>query len=61
MPGTLGVVWIVRNRNVPAFAALEIGTGLIVAGWSLGRQWPHAAINAAAFAGFAAYWVAGRR
>lgn len=62
IPGSIFVQRIVRERNVPAFVGLEVGTALIMTGWSIWPRPRSVAINTAALFGFAAYWVIeGRR
>lgn len=47
---------ILRRRQVRWFAAEELGTAAIVAGWALRGRWPAVAVNAAWGVGLAAWW-----
>lgn len=61
VPGTLFSPRIMRERKLPAFVALELGTAMIVCGWAIHGRDAGVAINAAAFAGFAGWWLAAGR
>lgn len=62
VPVVVRLVPVLRQRRVPWFVALEVGTACITMGWLLrGRALP-TAVNAVALVGFALAWVAtGRR
>lgn len=65
-PLALGVLTrlrtVLRERRVWWFATLEAATASITAGWLLHRRPVPAALNGAAFIGFAMAWlITGRR
>ncbi|MDP9405301.1 MAG: hypothetical protein M3O86_01690, partial [Actinomycetota bacterium] len=58
VPTTAVLLRICWRRNRSAFAALELGTGMVALGWALRGERLPAWLNAGFGVGFACTWVA---